>query len=118
LNETGIRPGDILVHDPSNGNKLIVYRNKDIFKIMTLSPLGMQTMLKNDWVSVHEEPSAPPTPVKAVEKAPNLKNEAPKVKVEAPPKKIFATGDELMSILKKPEGSPPEQHKHKKHKEQ
>jgi len=118
LNDISVRPGDILVHDPSNGNKLIVYRNKDIFKIMTLSPLGMQTMLKNDWVSVHEEPSAPPALSKAVEKALNTKVEVSSVKVEAP-KKIFASGNQLMSTLK-PEGSPPEskQQKPKKYKEQ
>ena len=117
LNETSVRPGDILVHDPNNSNKLIIYRNKDIFKIMTLSPLGMQTMLKNDWLSVHEEPSAPPAPVKAVEKASSAKVEALKPKVEAP-KRIFATGNELMTILK-PEGSPPEhwRHRNKKQKE-
>ena len=108
LNDISVRPGDILVHDPSNGNKLIVYRNKDIFKIMTLSPLGMQTMLKNDWVSVHEEPSAPPALSKAVEKASSVKTEAPK--------KVFASGNELMTILK-PVGSPPES-KHQKQKKQ
>lgn len=78
LNEVSIRPGDILIHDQNNANKLTVYRNKAIVKITTHSALGMLTMLKNNWVSQYEEPTAPPTPVKPVETAPNVAVEPPK----------------------------------------
>lgn len=77
LNEVSIRPGDILVHDPNNGSKLIVYRNREIVRVTRHSALGMQTMLKNAWVSLHEEQSAPVVPVKPLSKAPSVRTEPP-----------------------------------------
>ena len=93
LNDVAIRPGDILVHDPNNGSKLIVYRNREIVKVTKHSALGMQTMLKNAWVSLHEEQSAPPAPAKPVV--------APVVPpIVAPtPKIIPVSGDDLVKVL-------------------
>lgn len=100
LNDVSIRPGDILVHDPNNGSKLIVYRNREIVKITVHSALGMQAMLMNKWVSLHEEPSAPPVSVRAVQTAPSVKTEVPAPVTE---EKVRAPGDDLM---KKPKLTP------------
>jgi len=93
LNEVSIRPGDILVHDPNNGSKLIVYRNREIVKVIKHSALGMQTMLKNAWVSLHEEQSAPPAPAKPVSTPPSPKAEA------STPKIIPVSGNDLMKTI-------------------
>ena len=46
-----VRVGDILVHDPVNGNKLIVYRGGEIVKAMMQTTLGMAALLKQGFIS-------------------------------------------------------------------
>jgi hypothetical protein len=63
-----VRVGDILVHDPVNGNKLIVYRGGEIVKAMVQTTLGMAALLKQGFISelVVTQPTPPP-PKKVVE---------------------------------------------------
>ncbi len=118
LNEVSIRPGDILVHDPNNGSKLIVYRNREIVKVTRHSALGMQTMLKNAWVSLHEEQSAPPAPAKPV-----VAPVVPPIVVSTP-KTIPVSGTDLIKVITKrvdrlsEEGSPPEQKRRRIHRDE
>jgi len=80
--ELYIRSGDILVHDPSNNNKLTVYRNGSIVKIIQQTPLGIAVMIKNGFI----EPISAPTPAPAPQ-AP-VSPPAKKVVVEVPKKKV------------------------------
>jgi hypothetical protein len=58
-----IRPGDLLVHDPANQNRLTVYRNGQIVKVVKQNPLGVVAMLKSKFIEEVTTPS--PTPVAA-----------------------------------------------------
>jgi hypothetical protein len=74
-----VRVGDILVHDTANGNKLTVYRNGEIVKAITQTPLGMAALLKQNFVSeltVTQHPAAVSTPPRAPE-APKKASPAP-----------------------------------------
>lgn len=47
-----IRPGDILVYDSQNQNKITVYRNGDIAKVLANQSLsGLSGLLKVGWLS-------------------------------------------------------------------
>lgn len=45
-----VRPGDLLVHDTSNHNRLTVYRNGQIVKVVKQEPLGIVAFLKNKFL--------------------------------------------------------------------
>lgn len=45
-----IRPGDLLVHDLANHNRLTVYRNGQIVKVVKQNPLGVVAFLKNKFI--------------------------------------------------------------------
>ena len=73
-----IRPGDLLVHDTANHNRLTVYRNGQIVKVAKQEPIGMNAFLRNRFIEevltdgVEPPPSAPvapPEPRKGVKKA-------------------------------------------------
>ena len=59
-----IRPGDLLVHDPANHNRLTVYRNGQIAKVVKQEPIGIVAFLKNKFI---EPVMVETTPVVAVE---------------------------------------------------
>jgi hypothetical protein len=42
-----IRPGDLLVHDTANHNRLTIYRNGQIAKVGKLGSLGIVAFIKN-----------------------------------------------------------------------
>ena len=50
------------MHDPVNGNKLIVYRGGEIVKAMMQTTLGMAALLKQGFISelVVTQPAPPP----------------------------------------------------------
>jgi hypothetical protein len=45
-----VRPGDVLVHDTGNHNRLTVYRNGQIVKVVKQEPLGIGVFLKNKFI--------------------------------------------------------------------
>ncbi len=68
-----IRPGDILVYDSANQNKVTVYRGGEIAKVLpNQSPSGLAGLAKSGWIveihtPKHEQtprnaPGAPPVP--------------------------------------------------------
>jgi hypothetical protein len=61
-----VKVGDILVHNPSNANKLTVYRNGEVVKDVQQTALGLAAMVKN---GVIEEVHQSPVP-KSIPKAP------------------------------------------------
>lgn len=47
-----IRPGDILVFDSANHNKVTVYRNGEIMKVLANQSLsGLQGLAKSGWIA-------------------------------------------------------------------
>jgi hypothetical protein len=52
-----VRPGDLLVHNPDNHNRLTVYRNGQIVKVAKQDPIGITAFLKNRFI----EEVVPPT---------------------------------------------------------
>ncbi len=64
-----VRPGDLLVHDLGNHNRLTVYRNGQIVKVVKQEPIGILAFLKNkfiqDVVNVTAEVTAEPKVVVA-----------------------------------------------------
>lgn len=77
-----IRPGDLLVHDSSNHNRLTVYRNGQIVKVVKQNPLGVIAFLKNKFIE-----EVTPVPVATLADVPPPLNEVAKaapVPVEAP----------------------------------
>lgn len=54
-----VRPGDVLVHDTHNQNRLTVYRNGQIVKVVKQDPLGIVAFLKNRFIE--EVVNAAPT---------------------------------------------------------
>lgn len=47
-----IRPGDILVYDSANQNKIVVYRNGEIMKVLANQSLGgLQGLAKSGWIT-------------------------------------------------------------------
>ena len=75
-----IRPGDLLVHDTANHNRLTVYRNGQIVKVIKQGSLGIAAFLKNKFIEeVPEEqalsaPTAVVTPVVASVTQPSVTN--------------------------------------------
>lgn len=53
-----VRPGDVLVHDTANHNRLTVYRNGQIVKVLKQEPLGIAAFLKNKFIVEPEVPAA------------------------------------------------------------
>ena len=79
-----LRTGDLLVYDPSH-QRLTVYRNGEITKVLSQTPLSVAGMVKTNILAEVQTPSpAPPAPVEA--SAPATKADAPK-----PQKKALAT---------------------------
>jgi hypothetical protein len=64
-----VRPGDLLVHDTSNHNRLTVYRNGQIVKVVKQGTLGIVAFLKNKFIE-EVAPVAPPDPVQATKPTP------------------------------------------------
>ena len=46
-----VRPGDLLAYDPQHGNSLAVYRNGQIAKVVTLTPLVVGYYLKSGFIT-------------------------------------------------------------------
>jgi hypothetical protein len=57
-----VRPGDLLVHDTVNHNRLTVYRNGQIVKVVRQDPIGIVAFLKNKFIT-----EVAPTPTPSVE---------------------------------------------------
>lgn len=58
-----IRPGDLLVHDTANHNRMTVYRNGQIVKVVKQGSLGIVALLKNNFIEeVVAPPAVPVTP--------------------------------------------------------
>src|SRR5271166_758051 len=62
-----VKVGDILVHDPANGNKLTVYRNGAIVKDVQQTTLGITAFVQNGMIAEVATPAQVPT---AASKAP------------------------------------------------
>lgn len=79
-----VRPGDLLVHDTSNHNRLTVYRNGQIVKVVKQEPLGIVAFLKNKFIE--EVSDTAPAPAKTVESKPSIKpsKEDPALKRRVP----------------------------------
>jgi hypothetical protein len=76
-----IRAGDILVYDSSNQNKITVYRNGDIIKVLSnQSSGGLQGLSKAGWLAEIHSNDAPKRP-----------QQAPKVVAPVPGKPFAAT---------------------------
>ena len=60
--ELYVRSGDILVHDPANNNKLTIYRNGSIVKVIQQTSLGIAVMLKNGFIEPINAPAPAPAP--------------------------------------------------------
>jgi hypothetical protein len=58
-----VKVGDILVHDPANGNKLTVYRNGAVVRDIKQTSIGLAAFVKNE-VIVEVVPTVP-TPTAA-----------------------------------------------------
>ena len=75
-----VRAGDLLVHETANQNRLTVYRNGQIAKVVKQSPLGIAAFLKNKFIE--EIPDTPPVvEPKSVERK-SKKNLPEKVEIE------------------------------------
>ncbi len=115
-----VKVGDILVHDPSNNNKLTVYRNGTVIRDVKQTSLGLAAMVKNSFiVEVTGQPpvpkTAPKAPQKPIKVAPapavpiskpdfdKLKEDAKKPKKEA---SVVNWGGVDMSTKKKEESKP------------
>jgi hypothetical protein len=59
-----VRPGDLLVHDTANHNRLTVYRNGQIVKVIRVEPIGIAAFLKSKFIE--EPPANAPTVLVAV----------------------------------------------------
>lgn len=91
-----VKVGDILVHDPSNNNKLTVYRNGTVIRDVKQTSLGLAAMVKNSFiVEVTGQPPVPKTAPKAPQK-PIKAAPAPAVPISKP------DYDKLKEDAKKP----------------
>jgi hypothetical protein len=79
-----IRPGDILVFDSQNHNKVTVYRGGEIVRVLPDQSLGGLTGLaKSGWIAeIH--PNDAPRPVKQPPKPPVVAPQTPLEGVKAP----------------------------------
>lgn len=82
-----VRVGDILVHDPANGNRLTVYRGGDIVKAINQTSLGMAALVKQGFVTELLVSAAPP-PVIVAPKAPEVAKKPPVVVKKEEPKPV------------------------------
>src|SRR5271167_3083932 len=76
-----VKVGDILVHDPANGNKLTVYRNGAVVRDVKQTTLGLAAFVKNGMIAevatpVQTPTAAPRTPAKPIPAPPKPKKEA------------------------------------------
>jgi hypothetical protein len=85
-----VRPGDMLVHDTANHNRLTVYRNGQIVKIVKQEPLGIVAFIKNKFI---EEVLTPVEDVVVIE-VPNA-TLAPSEATSKPSKRDKAQGQEV-----------------------
>lgn len=58
-----IRPGDLLVHDAGNHNRLTVFRNGQLVKVAKQEPIGILAFLKNRFIEEVVAKPAPPVVV-------------------------------------------------------
>lgn len=80
-----VKTGDILVHDTSNGNKLTVYRNGEVVKVVKQTTLGLAAMLKNTFiVEVTQTKATPKVPMKLPKKVEYSLPKPPIPKIEKP----------------------------------
>jgi len=104
-----VKVGDILVHDPSNNNKLTVYRNGTVIRDVKQTSLGLAAMVKNKFiVEVTGQPPVPKTAPKAPQK-PIKAAPAPGVPISKP------EFDKLKEDAKKPTKEEIEQKRKKAH---
>jgi hypothetical protein len=104
-----VKVGDILVHDPSNNNKLTVYRNGTVIRDVKQTSLGLAAMVKNSFiVEVTGQAPAPKTAPKAPQK-PIKAAPAPGVPISKP------EFDKLKEDAKKPTKEEIEQKRKKAH---
>jgi len=73
-----IRPGDILVFDSQNQNKVTVYRNGEIQKVLpNQSSGGLSGLAKSGWITEIHANDAPKQGVVASKPAPRAPGKAP-----------------------------------------
>jgi hypothetical protein len=65
-----VRPGDLLVHDTANHNRLTVYRNGQIVKVVRQEPIGIVAFLKSKFIEPVPEPVATPVVAEVPKAAP------------------------------------------------
>ena len=94
-----IRPGDLLVHDSANHNRLTVYRSGQIVKVVKQTPLGVAAFLKNQFIEEVTTPLVAVSPSVKVSKAPPTPIEAPVPPVE-PKKQVLEPLPESKAELK------------------
>jgi hypothetical protein len=63
-----VRPGDLLVHDTANHNRLTIYRNGQIAKVVQQDSIGILAFLKNEFIKEVNPVTASPAAVPAPEK--------------------------------------------------
>lgn len=63
-----VRPGDLLVHDTANHNRLTVYRNGQIVKVVRQEPIGITAFLKSKFIE--EVAATAPVPVEVPKATP------------------------------------------------
>ena len=105
-----IRPGDLLVHDTANHNRMTVYRNGQIVKVVKQGPLGIVALLKNNFIEEVVAPPAVPIPPPAP-KPRQSQSDATVSPVEPPktfskrdkavPREVPVTSSRLMEALAK-----------------
>lgn len=87
-----IRPGDLLVHDPANQNRLTVYRNGQIVKVVKQDPLGLAVFLKVKFIEEITPVAA--SPVVEASKATPVVADAPVTQPERP--KPYSKRDKMV----------------------
>lgn len=75
-----VRPGDVLVHDTANQNRMTIYRNGEIAKVVKQEPIGVAAFLKNKFIEEIVEQTAQEagfTPAVLVETIETISEPAP-----------------------------------------
>lgn len=90
-----VRIGDILVHDTANNNRLTVYRNGEIAKVITQTPLCMAALMKSDFIAEMLPPppgsaQTKPAPVAAKQELKKKIKPLPPPKEPVEPKEALA----------------------------
>jgi hypothetical protein len=97
-----VRIGDILVHDTANNNRLTVYRNGEIAKVITQTPLCMAALMKSDFIAEMLPP--PPGTVQAKPQTVAAKQEfKKKIKPLLPPKEPAEPKEALTQPMAEPD---------------